>query len=136
MGLGMGKMKTSYFMYSQIPHAGKGWTLAVCAVSRKDANQYMKAVHHGGKFVYAVTDGGNIRADCGATTAAAQEVIKANLEKMWKDIVSTLRAVGYDYVLSIEHEDMLASIDEGLSKAISLLKGTMFKEQLSEMWWA
>jgi sugar phosphate isomerase/epimerase len=57
-------------------------------------------------------------------------------EKMWKDIVSTLRAVGYDYVLSIEHEDMLASIDEGLSKAISLLKGAMFKEQLSEMWWA
>lgn len=57
-------------------------------------------------------------------------------EKMWKDIVSTLRAVGYDYVLSIEHEDMLASIDEGLSKAITLLKGALFKEQLTEMWWA
>ncbi|MEH7336314.1 sugar phosphate isomerase/epimerase [Neobacillus drentensis] len=57
-------------------------------------------------------------------------------EKFWKDIVSTLRAVGYDYVISIEHEDMLASTDEGLSKAISLLKGAMFKEQLTEMWWA
>jgi sugar phosphate isomerase/epimerase len=57
-------------------------------------------------------------------------------EKMWKDIVSALRAVGYDYVLSIEHEDMLASIDEGLNKAITLLKGTLFKEQLTEMWWA
>ncbi|CAH0345744.1 sugar phosphate isomerase/epimerase [Bacillus sp. CECT 9360] len=57
-------------------------------------------------------------------------------EKMWKDIVSTLRAVGYDYVVSIEHEDMLASVDEGLSKAISLLKGILFKEQLTEMWWA
>jgi sugar phosphate isomerase/epimerase len=57
-------------------------------------------------------------------------------EKMWKDIVSVLRAVGYDYVLSIEHEDMLASIDEGLMKAITLLKGTLFKEQLTEMWWA
>lgn len=57
-------------------------------------------------------------------------------EKMWKDIVSVLRAVGYDYVISIEHEDMLASIDEGLSKAISLLKGAMFKEQITEMWWA
>ncbi|MFL6555442.1 MAG: sugar phosphate isomerase/epimerase family protein [Bacillus sp. (in: firmicutes)] len=56
--------------------------------------------------------------------------------KMWKDIVSTLRAVGYDYVISIEHEDMLASTDEGLKKAISLLKGAMFKEQLTEMWWA
>jgi len=57
-------------------------------------------------------------------------------EKMWKDIVSTLRAVGYDYILSIEHEDMLASTDEGLSKAVSLLKGILFKEQLTEMWWA
>jgi sugar phosphate isomerase/epimerase len=49
--------------------------------------------------------------------------------------VSTLRAVGYDYVLSIEHEDMLASIDEGLTKAISLLQGILFKEDLGEMWW-
>lgn len=57
-------------------------------------------------------------------------------EKVWKDMVSTLRAVGYDYVLSIEHEDMLASVDEGLSKAISLLKGILFKEPITEMWWA
>ncbi|RFU66601.1 sugar phosphate isomerase/epimerase family protein [Peribacillus glennii] len=57
-------------------------------------------------------------------------------EKAWKDMVSTLRAVGYDYVISIEHEDMLASVDEGLGKAISLLKGALFKEQLTEMWWA
>lgn len=57
-------------------------------------------------------------------------------EKVWKDMVSALRAVGYDYVISIEHEDMLASLDEGLSKAISLLKGAQFKEQLTEMWWA
>jgi len=42
----------------------------------------------------------------------------------------------HDYMISIEHEDMLASVDEGLSKAISLLKGIMFKEKLSEIWWA
>jgi sugar phosphate isomerase/epimerase len=57
-------------------------------------------------------------------------------EKVWKDIVSALRSVGYDYVLSIEHEDMLASIDEGLSKAIQLLQGVLFKEELPKMWWA
>ncbi|WML58046.1 sugar phosphate isomerase/epimerase [Neobacillus sp. PS2-9] len=57
-------------------------------------------------------------------------------EKVWKDIVSILRAVGYDYVLSIEHEDMLASIDEGLGKAITLLKGSLFKEKNVDMWWA
>ncbi|WP_209121056.1 sugar phosphate isomerase/epimerase [Alkalihalobacillus sp. BA299] len=57
-------------------------------------------------------------------------------EKMWKDIISMLRAVGYDYVLSIEHEDMLASTDEGLKKAIALLKQSLFKEEITEMWWA
>ena len=57
-------------------------------------------------------------------------------EKMWRDIVSTLRAVGYDYVLSIEHEDMLASIDEGLAKAIDLLKKLLFRKELPNMWWA
>jgi sugar phosphate isomerase/epimerase len=31
----------------------------------------------------------------------------------WKRIVSALRMAGYDYVMSIEHEDALASIDEG-----------------------
>ncbi len=51
-------------------------------------------------------------------------------------MISALRAVGYDYVLSIEHEDMLASVDEGLGKAILLLKELLFKEELGEMWWA
>lgn len=57
-------------------------------------------------------------------------------EKVWKDILSALSAVGYEYVVSIEHEDMMASIDEGLGKAVSFLKGIMFKEQPTEMWWA
>jgi sugar phosphate isomerase/epimerase len=57
-------------------------------------------------------------------------------EKMWKDLIGTLRAVGYDYVLSIEHEDLLASIDEGLSKAIQFLKDIRFAEEMPQMWWA
>lgn len=57
-------------------------------------------------------------------------------EKVWKDIISALRAIGYDYVLSIEHEDSLASIDEGLSKSITLLKNNLFKEPMPQMWWA
>jgi hypothetical protein len=76
---------TSYFMYSQIPGSGKGWTLAVCAVSRRDADTYIKNVHRGGKFVYAVTNGGTIKADCGATTEAASAVIRQNLERMIAD---------------------------------------------------
>jgi sugar phosphate isomerase/epimerase len=57
-------------------------------------------------------------------------------EKTWRDIVSVLRAVGYDYVVSIEHEDALASIDEGLTKAIGLLKNVLLAEKPAAMWWA
>jgi sugar phosphate isomerase/epimerase len=57
-------------------------------------------------------------------------------EKAWRDIVTALRSVNYDYVMSIEHEDQLLSVDEGLQKAIDLLGGLIFREQPAEMWWA
>ncbi len=57
-------------------------------------------------------------------------------EKVWRDIVSALRAVDYDYVMSIEHEDGLVSIDEGLSKAVELLRRILFTQERSTMWWA
>ena len=43
-------------------------------------------------------------------------------ESFWRDLVDNLRLVGYDRVLSIEHEDSLMSIDEGLTKAVNVLK--------------
>ena len=54
----------------------------------------------------------------------------------WRSLVSELRLVGYDYVLSIEHEDPMASIDEGFSRAVSFLKDVLLTEQPSAMWWA
>jgi sugar phosphate isomerase/epimerase len=57
-------------------------------------------------------------------------------EKVWRDIVSALRLVDYDYVVSIEHEDALASIDEGLGKAVDLLRRILFTEKQAAMWWA
>jgi sugar phosphate isomerase/epimerase len=57
-------------------------------------------------------------------------------EKVWRDIVSALRAVGYDYVISIEHEDPLASVDEGLSKSATLLRNFLFSEKPVDMFWA
>jgi len=54
----------------------------------------------------------------------------------WTDFVSTLQMVGYDDVLSIEHEDSLMSVDEGLSKAVSFLNSVLIREKLTEMWWA
>lgn len=78
--------KVSYYIYSKIPGAGKGWLLAVCAINRRDADEYIRKYHRGGKFSYDVTNGGTIKADCGAITAAAHEVIKSNLEKMRSEV--------------------------------------------------
>ena len=56
--------------------------------------------------------------------------------KFWKDIISALRMVGYDYAISIEHEDSLMSINEGLSKACRFLNDILITEDRAEMWWA
>ncbi len=56
-------------------------------------------------------------------------------ELTWKRIVSALRLAGYDYVMSIEHEDALASIDEGLNTAIDLLSRVILSEPPAEAWW-
>ncbi len=55
--------------------------------------------------------------------------------KFWKDFVSTLQLVGYDHVISIEHEDPLMSTDEGLKKAVSVLKEAIITEKPGEMFW-
>jgi sugar phosphate isomerase/epimerase len=57
-------------------------------------------------------------------------------ELEWKAIVSALRLARYDGVLSIEHEDALASIDEGLSSAVSMLSRVLLKQPPAEAWWA
>ena len=54
----------------------------------------------------------------------------------WAEFVSTLRAFGYDGVLSIEHEDGLMAIDEGFKKAVRFLQDIILKEQPGAMWWA
>ena len=57
--------------------------------------------------------------------------------KFWRDIVSNLRLVGYDGVLSIEHEDSLMSVDEGLAKAVGVLKEAIMSDpKPSTMSWA
>lgn len=56
--------------------------------------------------------------------------------KFWKDFVSVLRLVGYDYVISIEHEDAMMSVNEGLSKAVALLKSAVITDPPGEMYWA
>lgn len=59
-----------------------------------------------------------------------------NSYDFWKDIMSNLRLVGYDYAISIEHEDSIMSPNEGLGKAIDFLKQVMIFEDKGDMWWA
>lgn len=55
----------------------------------------------------------------------------------WRDIVSMLRLCGYDRVMSIEHEDSLMSVDEGLEKAVAFLKDAIMESpKPSTMSWA
>jgi sugar phosphate isomerase/epimerase len=56
-------------------------------------------------------------------------------ELEWKRIVSALRLAGYDEVMSIEHEDALASVDEGLKTAVELLSRVILTEPPAEPWW-
>jgi sugar phosphate isomerase/epimerase len=53
----------------------------------------------------------------------------------WSEFISTLRMYGYDYVLSIEHEDSLLSAEEGLVKAARFLNGLVIREQPGAAWW-
>lgn len=54
----------------------------------------------------------------------------------WNDLISMLRLVGYDDVLSIEHEDSVMSAGEGLAKAVQFLKSCMITEPTGPMTWA
>ncbi len=55
----------------------------------------------------------------------------------WRDIISALRLVGYDKVMSIEHEDSLMTTDEGLEKAVAFLKESIIKDpKPTSMHWA
>ena len=60
-----------------------------------------------------------------------------NNESYWRDMVSNLRLCGYDRVMSIEHEDSVMSIDEGLRKAVAFLKPIIIEEEKpTTMSWA
>jgi sugar phosphate isomerase/epimerase len=54
----------------------------------------------------------------------------------WGEFISTLRMYGYDYVLSIEHEDSLMSAEEGLTKAVCFLQNLVIREKPGVAYWA
>ena len=55
--------------------------------------------------------------------------------EVWRGITSALREVGYDSALSIEHEDPLASADEGLQSATAFLNQALLRKPAGKMHW-
>jgi len=54
----------------------------------------------------------------------------------WSEFISTLRMYGYDYVLSMEHEDCLMSAEEGLTKGVQFLQNLVIREKPGVAYWA
>ena len=46
---------------------------------------------------------------------------KAHCDPDWHDFISALNLCGYDRAVSMEHEDNLMVVNEGLSQAVALL---------------
>ena len=55
--------------------------------------------------------------------------------QVWGEIISALRINGYDYVVSIEHEDPIMSIEEGFTKAVNNLKSVNIENPAPDLWW-
>ena len=43
--------------------------------------------------------------------------------------------MAYDYVVSIEHEDPIMSIEEGFTKAVNNLKSVNIENPAPDLWW-
>lgn len=54
----------------------------------------------------------------------------------WCNFVSTLRMIGYDGVLSMEHEDSLMTPREGLEKGVRFLQSILLEEAKGKVTWA
>ena len=53
----------------------------------------------------------------------------------WREFVGELRSVGFDGVLSVEHEDPLAPIDEALERSVEILRSSIWREPSAETAW-
>jgi sugar phosphate isomerase/epimerase len=56
-------------------------------------------------------------------------------ELHWSQVMAELRLAGYDGAISIEHEDALMSVGEGLGRAVGTLKRVLLRDPPAEAWW-
>jgi hypothetical protein len=69
------------YIFNQSPETHKSWTLAVFAVDKKDAYEYIKATHPGMRMAGEITSG-KVDANCGAVTDRQMAINRAKLESL------------------------------------------------------
>ena len=56
-------------------------------------------------------------------------------EQTWREVISTLRFLGYDGILSLEMESEYIEIQEGLEKAAAFIKPMLLEKPVGTPWW-
>jgi len=74
-------------------------------------------------------------ADVGKRSWVFRTVGFGHGDEFWKPFISMLATYGYDGVISIEHEDSLMSLNEGLEKAVAYLRDLLIREKPGRAWW-
>ena len=54
---------------------------------------------------------------------------------VWREVIATLRLIGYDDILSMEMECEYMNIEEGLKKAIAFLNPIVLEIPIGKRWW-
>lgn len=69
----------NYYIFDRVPGYHPKYTFAVLAVNANDARQWMRNVNKGGVMIRTITSG-EVKADMGALTSAAEHVIREKRE--------------------------------------------------------
>lgn len=54
---------------------------------------------------------------------------------VWRELIATLRLIGYDDILSMEKECEYMNIEVGLEKAIAFLNPIVLERPTGKRWW-
>ncbi|HZQ09946.1 MAG TPA: sugar phosphate isomerase/epimerase family protein, partial [Anaerolineae bacterium] len=56
-------------------------------------------------------------------------------ESVWREVMTTLRFIGYDDILSIEMECEYLDVEEAIQKTVNFIKPIMLERPVTTKWW-
>jgi sugar phosphate isomerase/epimerase len=101
----------------------------ICHVHAKDSVEHPRNVAVNGRYDTKMFTQAAGRAWMYRTLGYGHDV------KFWKDIISALTTVGYDGVVSTEHDDCMMPTQEGFEKSVTFLKDILVRGQPTGRWW-